>query len=157
MPGKAEPSPLRPADALPSRQPRPALRSEAGFSLAEVLIAMIVAVTGLLSLGQLLVVTTRAESGARNGALAARMGQDKLDDLMKQNFDTSPSLQITPVGTNSLAANAANYFDTPATGVTRRWSVQQGPADTRLLTVRVLVASGIAARTVDLTTLVRRW
>jgi Tfp pilus assembly protein PilV len=135
------------------------LRSESGFSLAEVLIALVVSMTGLLSLAQLLTVTTGAEAKARNGTQAARMAQDKLDDLMKRSFDADPSLQITPIGTDSLAANVANYFDTPTTTVTRRWIVSAGPAGTatRVVTVRVRITSGLAPRTVDLTTLVRRW
>jgi Tfp pilus assembly protein PilV len=157
MPGSGGRSLCRPVDASPSRQRRPASRTDAGFSLAEVIIALLVTVTGLLSLAQLLAVTAKAEGVARNGALAARMGQDKLDDLMKANFDTSPSLQLTPVGTDTLAANVPNYFDQPAPAVTRRWIVRQGPAGTRILTVRVLVVSGASPRTVDLTTLVRRW
>jgi len=133
------------------------MRNESGFSLAEVIVALMVAVVGLLALAQLLVVATRAESMARNGALAARLGQDKLDDLMKRNFDTDATMQLTPIATDSLAADVANYFDAPAPNVRRRWVVRQGPSDTRVITMRVMVASGNAARTVDLTTLVRRW
>lgn len=134
------------------------LRCESGFSLAEVLIALLVTVTGMLALAQLLTVTARAEGMARNGALASRMGQDKLDDLMKKSF-TDPSLRIPPAGTGgSLTANDANYFDQPSGVITRRWLVTQGPsAGTRLVTVRVITISGMAARTVDLTTLVRQW
>lgn len=133
------------------------IRNESGFSLAEVMIALLMAVVGLLGLAQLLAVATRAESMARNGALAARMGQDKLDDLMKRSFDTDPSLQITPLATDSLGIDVANYSDSPVPNVRRRWIVRQGPANTRVLTVRVSIASGIAPRTVDLSTLVRRW
>jgi hypothetical protein len=119
---------------------------------------MAVMVTGLLGIAQLMVVTIKAESMARNGALASRMGQGKLDGLMKANFDTTPQIQITNPLVDSLAADVPNYFDVPEAGIIRRWRVRQGPAGTRLVTVRVLTMRGIPARrTVDLTTLVRRW
>jgi Tfp pilus assembly protein PilV len=133
------------------------IHDESGFSLAEVLIALIVSITGLLSLAQLLAVSLSSETMARNGTLVTRMCQDKLDDLMKRSFDTDAQLQLTPVGTDSLASNVTNYFDNPTGTITRRWIVIQGPAGTRLITVRTTVTSGIAPRTVSLTTLVRRW
>lgn len=132
--------------------------SERGSSLIEVVFAALILVVGLLSVAQLLAVTIRAEAMARNGAEATRVAQGKLDALMKASFDTNPQVQITPVGTDSLAANVANYFDTPTARTIRRWRVDAGPASTRVLTVRVLIANGTTTmRLVDLTTLLRRW
>ena len=135
--------------------------SERGMSLVEVTIAALVLVVGLVSVAQLLAVTAFAEGMARNGALATRLGQGKLDDLMKANLDTNPQVQVTPGGVDSLAANVANYFDVD-TAVpprwTRRWRVQAGPAATRVVTVRTIVGQASRfRRTVDLTTLIRRW
>ena len=136
-------------------------RTDAGFSIIEVCFAALIMVVGLVSVAQLLAVTTWAESMARNGALATRMGQGKLDELMKANFDTNPQVQVTPGGVDTLAANVANYFDVdPAAPPrwTRRWRVQAGPAATRILTVRTIVQGNSRfRRVVELTTLVRRW
>lgn len=151
-------SPFWPAAASPNSKRQAPRRHDAGFSLAETLVAMAVMVTGLLGIAQLMVVTIKAESMARNGALASRMGQGKLDGLMKANFDTTPQIQITNPLVDSLAADVPNYFDVPEAGIIRRWRVRQGPAGTRLVTVRVLITRGTPGRrTVDLTTLVRRW
>lgn len=147
---------MRPAAASPSSKRRGG--SEGGFSLIEVVFAASILVVGLLSLAQLLAVTIRAETMARNGAEATRVAQGKLDELMKANFDTNPAVQITPVGTDSLASNVANYFDTPTPRTIRRWQVSAGPATTRILTVRVLVANGTTTfRVLDLSTLLQRW
>lgn len=158
MADRPEQSPFWPAAASPNSKRQAPRRHDAGFSLAETLVAMAVMVTGLLGIAQLMVVTIKAESMARNGALASRMGQGKLDGLMKANFDTTPQIQITNPLVDSLAADVPNYFDVPEAGIIRRWRVRQGPAGTRLVTVRVLIMRGIPTqRTVDLTTLVRRW
>jgi hypothetical protein len=158
MADRPEQSPFWPAAASSNSKRQAPRRHDAGFSLAETLVAMVVMVTGLLGIAQLMVVTIKAESMARNGALASRMGQGKLDGLMKANFDTTPQIQITNPLVDSLAADVPNYFDVPEAGIIRRWRVRQGPAGTRLVTVRVLTMRGIPARrTVDLTTLVRRW
>jgi type IV pilus modification protein PilV len=143
--------------AASSSSRRPGAHDE-GFSLVEVLVAMLIMTMGLLAVAQMLAVALNAETQARNGTTAARLAQDKLDQLMKADFDTSPQIQVTPTGVDTLNANVLNYYDAPDTGITRRWLVQAGPATTRLLTVRVLVTRGIATRRiVNLTTLVRRW
>jgi len=158
MADRPEQSPFWPAaGSLNSKRQAPR-RHDAGFSLAETLVAMLVMVTGLLGIAQLMVVTIKAETMARNGALASRMAQGTLDNLMKANFDTAPQIQITNPVVDSLAADVPDYFDVPGAGITRRWRVWQGPAGTRLVTVRVLITRGVPGRrTVDLTTLVRRW
>lgn len=133
-------------------------RRDEGFSLIEVCFAAFIIAVILSSVAQLLAVAITAERMARNGTLAARMAQGKLDELMRADFATNPQIQLTPVGVDSLSADVANYFDTPQVSVTRRWRVSQGPANTRIVAVRVLAARGTTtARAVDLTTLVRPW
>jgi Tfp pilus assembly protein PilV len=123
-----------------------------------VLFSTVLLVTGLVAVATLLAVTIRAESMARHGAEATRLAQARVDALMKANFDTNPSVQVQSPGTDSLGTNVANYFDTPAPNTIVRWRVQAGPAGTRLLTVRVLVANGTTTmRVIDLGTLLRRW
>lgn len=143
--------------STPSRPAR-RRRSEKGFSLVEVIFSTLVLTIGLVSVAQLLAVAIRAETLARNGAQATRWAQGKLDELMKANFDTNLQVQVTPGGVDSLGASIANYNDAPAPRIVRRWRVVAGPAGTRILAVRVIVNNGsTTARTVDLTTLVRRW
>ena len=167
MAGRFATSSSRPTAASSSSRrgatPSSGRRSERGFSLVEVLFSTLILVVGLLSVAQLLAVSIKAESMARNGALGTRWAQGKLDDLMKANFDTNPQVQVTPGGVDSLAADVPNYNDVPPVGpmqprIIRRWRVVAGPAGTRILAVRVLVGNGsTTARAVDLTTLVRRW
>jgi Tfp pilus assembly protein PilV len=141
-----------------SRSSRATGGREGGFTLVEVVIAAAILIVGLLSLAQLLGVSIRAESLARNGAEATRLAQGQLDSLMKANFDSDPRVQITPTGTDSLTANVTNYFTTPTPRTTLRWRVSAGPAGTRVIHVRVIMPVGTTTmRVIDLTSLLRRW
>jgi hypothetical protein len=100
-----------------------------------------------------------------------RLAQEKVDELMNQNFNTSPSVSIG----GSLTADVANYFDAPSPLYKRRWVVSAGPADPdvvaaaalvppqavlpRLLTVRIipLVTDNRASTTTEITTVIRCW
>ena len=119
----------------------------------------LVLVVGLVSMAQLLAVTTQLHIGAREAARGTRVAQAKVDELMKLNFNRAPAIQPTPLGTDSLSTDVANYFDQPAPGLTRRWLVQAGPVvDTRLLTIRVLNGGTVNnGRQIDLVTVIRRW
>ena len=138
-----------------------------GFTLIEVLIAMIVLTVALVSLAELMAITLRMQMLGRNQTAA----QDKVDELMNQNFNTSPSVAIG----GSLTADFANHFDAPSALYKRRWVVAAGPADPdvvaaaglvppqavlpRLLTVRIipLVTDNRSSTTTEITTVIRCW
>ena len=130
---------------------------EAGFSIVEVMVAMVVFLVAAVGLAQLLAMTTRMHLRAQNTTEATRLAQGKFDELTTLDFGIDPSIQITSA--DVLDVNMPNYFDTPATGITRRWAVVAGPtATTRQVTVRVINgAAGLGERTVDLTTVLRQW
>ena len=130
---------------------------ESGFSLIEVMVAMVIFLVASVSLAQLLAMTTRMQLQAQNTTEATRLAETKLDELRTLDFATDPSIQLTTPAV--LDTDVANYFDVPASGVTRRWSVVAGPtATTRTVTVRVIGNAGsLGARTVDLTSVLRQW
>jgi prepilin-type N-terminal cleavage/methylation domain-containing protein len=111
------------------------MSSERGFSLVEVLIAMLVVTIGLIGMAQLMAVTTVVHSDARETSMGTELAQAKLDELSGLNIGTAPAVQIG----GDLDTNTANYFDEPAPGITRRWLVEAGPTTgTRILTLRVI-------------------
>ena len=132
---------------------------ESGFSLVEALVAMVVITVGLVSMAQLMAVTAMRHHDAREVALATELGQSKLEELRQLNLATAPALRTTPLSPDSLSTDVAGYFDTPVTGVTRRWRVKAGPvSNTRLVTVRVVdVRARQYGSTMDLTTIIRQW
>jgi prepilin-type N-terminal cleavage/methylation domain-containing protein len=139
--------------------------SERGFTLVEVLVAMLVFTVGIVALAQLMAVSVYMQAHGRNQTSAVRLAQDKFDELMSQfnENDDVPAVQIT--GEDSLSANTENYFDT-VDGYTRRWLVEAGPDDghdlsddLRLITIRVIpdVQDRRTFAPYELISIIRRW
>ena len=130
------------------------VRSEAGFSLVEAMVASLVLTIGLVGMAQLLAVATVMHSDARQATTDTVLAQAKIDELMK-----SDSLSLSSVQLGSIASNMAPYFDQPATGVTRRWQINDGPVDnTWVLQVKVENKAGhMYGASQTLTTVVRSW
>src|SRR5687767_1123914 len=146
--------------------------NERGFTVIEVLIAMIILTVALVSMAELMAVTLRLQQLGRNQTSAVRLAQDKIDELMAQNWGGAvPSAQLAVGG--SLTADVANHFDTPpvvpgaaSLNYRRRWTVADGPVDPpvaagklRVITVRVIpvVTDRRTYTPTDLTTIVRCW
>src|SRR3990172_3033548 len=94
-------------------------RRQDGFTLVEVLICTLILTTGMLSIAALLGFTTQMHLGARQAARGTRLAEEKIDELMKLNFNTAPSVAVG----GSLVNDVANYFEEPVEGITVRWEV----------------------------------
>ena len=130
------------------------MRTERGFTLVEVMICTLILTTGMLAIAGLLGVSTQMQIGARESTRSMRLAQEKVDQLMKLNFDTAPSVAVG----GDLDADTQNYFEQPDDGVTVRWLVEAGPVDdTRVLTVRVVNLHAQQHRETNLTTIIRQW
>ena len=136
---------------------------------------MVILTVALVSMAELMAVTLRLQQLGRNQTAATRLAQDKIDELMSQNWAVAPQLALG----GSLDADVADHFDTPPTfaGATslnyrRRWVVAAGPEDDdaladpnaladrlRVITVRVIpiVTDRRTYTPTDLTTIVRCW
>jgi prepilin-type N-terminal cleavage/methylation domain-containing protein len=151
---------------------------ERGFTVIEVLVAMVILTVALVSLAELMAVTLRLQQLGRNQTAATRLAQDKIDELMSRNWGgAAPSAQLALGG--SLTADVANHFDTPpvvpgaaSLNYRRRWVITAGPEDDdtlpinnaladrlRVITVRVIpvVNDRRTYTPTDLTTIVRCW
>jgi len=116
--------------------------------------------TGMLAIAGLLAVTTGMHVDAREAARSTRLAQDKIDELMKLDFNTDPKVANCANVNTCLTTNVADHFQTDAAnGVTIRWAVANGPvADTRVLTVRVdSTRARLYGRQVELSTIIRYW
>jgi type II secretory pathway pseudopilin PulG len=137
--------------------------NENGFTVIEALFAIVILTIALVSLAELMAITLRLQMLGRNQTAAARLAQDKIDELMNQNFNTAPAVQIG----GDLASNQTDYWDVPEGGrYTRRWVVAPGPVDppvpansVRVLTIRVTpTVNDLRTSTpVEVTTLIRCW
>lgn len=109
---------------------------EGGFTIVEVLIAMVILTVALVALAELMAITLRMQMMGRNETAAVRLIQSKIDQIVNINFTTTT---VANVG-GSLTTDVANYFDEPASGFKRRWQIAAiaGETKVRKLTVRVI-------------------
>ena len=129
-------------------------RTEGGFTLVEVLICTLILTTGMLAIAGLLGVSTQMQIGAREAARSMRLAQEKVDQLMKMDFDTADEVAVG----GSLTENSDNHFEEPLGGITVRWAVADGPVeDTRVVTIRVVNLRAQQYRETDMTTIIREW
>ena len=130
------------------------MHEERGFTLVEVLICTLILTTGKLASAGLLGVSTQMQIGAREAARSMRLAQQKVDQLMKMDFDTADEVAVG----GSLTENSDNHFEEPLGGITVRWAVADGPVeDTRVVTVRVVNLRAMQYRETDMTTIIREW
>jgi len=153
------------------------LHNERGFTLIEAIVAMLVCTVGLVAMAELMAVTLRLQQLGRNQTSAARLAQDKVDELTTMTFDTTslnynPQVGCggdleppgegdhtdTPMEDNGTPDNPAD--DTVTKGYTRRWVIAAGPdADPNLRQVTVRVVPDVTDRRTaapyELTTVIR--
>jgi prepilin-type N-terminal cleavage/methylation domain-containing protein len=130
------------------------VHGERGFTLVEVLICTLILTTGMLAIAGLLGVSTQMQIGAREAARSMRLAQERVDQLMKMDFDTADEIAVG----GSLTENSADHFEQPLGGITVRWAVADGPVeDTRVVTVRVVNLRAMQYRETDMTTIIREW
>lgn len=128
--------------------------SERGFTLIEVLFAMVILTVALVSMAELMAITLRMQMMGRNETAAIRLVQSKIDELVAVDFANA----AVNVGGN-LDADVTNYNDDPGDGFHRRWQIAAiaGETNVRTLTVRVIPET-LDRRTnaqVQLTTIIR--
>ena len=127
---------------------------ERGFTLVEVLIAMVIMTIALVSMAEMMAITLRMQMMGRNGTAAIRLVQSKIDELVAVNF-TSATVAVG----GSLTTDATGYNDAPADGFRRRWQIAAITGETRVRTLTVRVTPTINDRRtnaqVELTTIIR--
>jgi prepilin-type N-terminal cleavage/methylation domain-containing protein len=136
---------------------KPTNENERGFTLVEVLIAMVILTVALVSMAELLAVSLRMQMLGRNETSAVRLAQSKIDELVAVDFDAVGSVVATG---GSLTSDVAGYFDSPAdSGFKRRWQITAITGETRVRTLTVrLIPVANDRRTngdISLTTIIR--
>lgn len=119
--------------------------AERGFTLIEVMIAMVVLMVGLVSVVGISGYVSRANTVSNTQSVLATAVQDQIDRIRAIawtiNTDKDPRLAVG----GSLEENLANHFeiaeDTAMGDLIVRWKVVQGPGttgDMRTVTVRAV-------------------
>jgi hypothetical protein len=125
------------------------------------MICTLILTTGMIAIAAMLAFTVQMQIAARESARSMRLAQAKLDELMKEDFATSPELAVCANIETCLTTNFANHFETAPDGldgITLRWAVADGPADdTRIVSIRVVNLRAQQSRETNLATIVRDW
>ncbi len=110
-------------------------RNQSGFSLVELMVAMVVTVVGVMAVSLLILYGIRLQSFSRDATIANAFAKAKMEQLRV----TDPAGPQRSLG-GSLTANVANHFDTPPGTILfiRRWVVAAGPAGTQDIIVTVV-------------------
>ncbi len=128
--------------------------NERGFTLIEVLIAMVILTIAMVSMAELMAITIRMQMMGRNETAAIRLAQSKVDELVAVNF-TNASVAVG----GSLTTDVATYNDAPANGFARRWAIAAIAGETRVRTLTVRITPTVNDRrtngVVELTTIIR--
>lgn len=144
------------------------MRTQRGFTLVEVLIALAILAVAVLGVAA----TTALQSGGSAGAIsfgqaavtrgyylstATMLAQDRLEQVKRVQYRVGAADPFTPVDANGAPPNFAD--DSPAPNFSRQVRVVAGPAaDTRQVTVAVAftlpTAQGANQESINIRTLV---
>ena len=119
--------------------------NERGFTLIEVLIAMVILTVALVAMAELMAITLRMQMLGRNETAAVRLVQSKIDQLVAVNFTNADRRHVG----GSLTADVTNYIDTPTPASSGAGRSRRLPArrECATLTVRVIPDVNDAAPT----------
>jgi type II secretory pathway pseudopilin PulG len=114
-------------------------RVEAGFTLVELLLGIIVLSVGILGLASAMASMTRYRDLAAAHADMTALGDHRIERLrVAGTYRTADTMQLVPGG--SLTVPTANHVDTLAErgrSYIRLWEVAVGPGGTRQVNLRV--------------------
>lgn len=108
-------------------------RRQGGFSLVELLVAMVVTTIAIVGVATLLVSGIRLQTLSREATMANALAKAKIEELRT----IAPEDPRRSVG-GSLDADVADHFDLPSPRLVRRWQVMAGPDGTQDVAIVVL-------------------
>jgi prepilin-type N-terminal cleavage/methylation domain-containing protein len=123
----------------PTRMKPAPTRPDAGFTLVELMLGIIVLVVGLLGLASTMVSMTRYQDLAAAHADMTALGDHKLEQLrVIATYPTADTMQLVVGGSvNAPTAPYADSLTERGRVYIRQWQVQAGPGGTRQVNLRV--------------------
>lgn len=112
------------------------IRRDAGFSLIEILVAIVILSVGLLALAQTSGTVSRMIGRGKQDTAASLVAQRRLETLRQTAASTTPK-----------CTSLANGTATAANGTTEAWTIT-GSGDSRAVSVTVTYRIGRGTRTV---------
>jgi prepilin-type N-terminal cleavage/methylation domain-containing protein len=137
-------------------------RARTGFTLVELMVAVVLITVGLLGSAALMTATLRHQRGAASREEMLALAEAKLDELRGyQNAPVASGLKARLAVGGSLTSSVTNHYD-EVNGPSlkpyrRRWQIANGTVRTRDVQIRVepRYTDKYAAPRVDLRTLIQ--
>jgi prepilin-type N-terminal cleavage/methylation domain-containing protein len=140
----------------------PRLRSRRGFTLVELMVAIVLITVGLIGSAALMSSSLRYQRGASSREEMLALAEGKLDELRSyQNAPVVSGLRARLAVGGSVTSPVPGYFDAvnSPTGkpYLRRWAITNGTVRTRAVQVRIvpIYVDYFATSRVDLQTLIQ--
>ncbi len=127
-----------------SEKPSRKRSGRAGFSLVELIIALMMMTIGVVAAATLVAGVARTQRRATARTEMTEVGQSKIEELRAIASTQAPgaAVPVELVVGGSLTASQEDHADTVASGrgrrFVRRWVVDNGPAGTLDVTIRVV-------------------
>lgn len=123
-----------------SRASRRSSSTRRGFTLVELMVAVVLLTVGVLALSGEMALLVGRQIRATSESEMTTLGESKLEELRAfAMLESADTMQLTIGG--SLVASQANHADVivgpSGRQYTRRWTVEAGPGGTRSVTLRV--------------------
>ena len=138
---------MRSQNRTPHQCPE-AASHEAGFTLVEALVAMIVLSFGLIAVTNLMIVAASSNTVANQSTAAAAIASDQLELLKRTPFGTVPFDESATADRGSVTVDAPGFTRDDAVagvgGVHTRWLVRRLNSQAYFITVR---SEGLGALT----------
>jgi prepilin-type N-terminal cleavage/methylation domain-containing protein len=112
-------------------QPKPRRRNEEGFSLIEVMIAIVILTVGLLSLAQMMVLATNSNTLSGRMTSCSALAKEQMERLKAAPFYTDPQAQV-----RSPQLTAGGDINNPVGGFSQIYDADGAPAAAGLYEVR---------------------
>ena len=119
-------------------RPRPQ-KTQGGFGLFELMVAMVVLVVGVLAVAVLITYGIRIQSLSHDATFASGLAKARIETL-RVLPRTDPR---RAVGGSLTANNADHFLTTAGTPFIVRWVIAPGPADSQDVTVAVALTSPV--------------
>ncbi len=128
-------------DPRMSEKPGPQRPGMAGYTIIELIVALVILTIGILAASSLIISVAATQRRATIRAEMTEVGQSKLEELRAYaTMGTADTVQLLAGG--SLVTSETNHADTVTGGRDRqfvlRWDVEAGPYRIREVAIRVL-------------------
>ncbi len=126
---------------MSSEKPSHERWGRAGFSLVELIVALMMMTIGVVATAGLVGGVAKTQRRATVRTEMTELGQNKIEELRAYaRAGTADTVQLLVGG--SLMSSQADHADTVTSGrnrrFIRRWLVDEGPSDTRAVIIRVV-------------------